>query len=74
MGPMVTIGLFGLVGIGLRLSSTSIATALLHVLLGAFWVLTLTNPQCHGTVDGTGVDPGGRRCAASSFLGIMRSG
>ena len=41
--PMVTIGLFGLVGIGVGLATSIAVAAIFMFLSGAFWVLTLTN-------------------------------
>ncbi|MGH8871291.1 MAG: MFS transporter [Acidimicrobiia bacterium] len=41
--PMVTIALFGIVGIGVGLASTVPVAAGFMFLSGAFWVLTLTN-------------------------------
>jgi MFS family permease len=41
--PMLTISLFGLVGIGVGLAPNPTVAALFMFLSGAFWVLTLTN-------------------------------
>jgi MFS family permease len=73
--PMVTIALFGLVGIGLGLSTSIAMAAVFMFFSGAFWVLTLTNLNATAQLMAPEWIRGRAMSLYSfSFLGIMPLG
>jgi MFS family permease len=73
--PMLTISLFGLVGIGLGLSSTVAVAGIFMFFSGAFWVLTLTNLNATAQLMAPEWIRGRAMSLYSfSFLGIMPLG